>query len=77
MKLEASDGTLPQLFWIDASEAPEYSKSGALLDLRDFLQNNPSVAKAIAGGKDSFEDKQTGQYGLPYQSNVQGFFYNK
>lgn len=77
MKLEASDGTLPQLFWIDASEAPEYSKSGTLLDLKDFLKANPSINKAIGEGKGSFKDKETGQYGLPYQSNVQGFFYNK
>ena len=32
MKLEAEDGTLPDIFWIDASEAPDYAANGYLLD---------------------------------------------
>lgn len=76
MKLAASDGTLPELFWCDASEAPEYSEAEVLLDLSDFLENHTAVDDALAGMEDAFAD-ENGQYGLPYQCNVQGFFYNK
>ena len=33
MKLQAADGTLPEVFWMDASQAPEYAEAGALLDV--------------------------------------------
>ena len=76
MKLEASDGTLPQIFWLDASEAPEYSDSGVLMDLSDFLSENSDIQTALGGMENAFQD-DSGQYGLPYQCNVQGIFYNK
>ena len=76
MKLEASDGTLPQIFWLDASEAPEYSDSGVLMDLSDFLSENSDIQTALGGMENAFQD-DNGQYGLPYQCNVQGIFYNK
>lgn len=76
MKLEASDGTLPQIFWLDASEAPEYSESGVLMDLSDFLSENADIQTALGGMENAFQD-DNGQYGLPYQCNVQGIFYNK
>ncbi len=76
MKLEASDGTLPQIFWLDASEAPEYSDSGILLDLTDFLNANAEIKDALGGMETAFQD-DNGQYGLPHQCNVQGIFYNK
>lgn len=76
MKLQAEDGTLPQIFWIDGAEAPEYSESGALLDLTEFLDENADVKEALGGMEAAFKD-DNGQYGLPYQCNVQGIFYNK
>lgn len=76
MKLEASDGTLPQIFWLDASEAPEYSDFGVLMDLSDFLSENSDIQTALGGMENAFQD-DNGQYGLPYQCNVQGIFYNK
>lgn len=76
MKLEASDGTLPQIFWLDASKAPEYSDSGVLMDLSDFLSENSDIQTALGGMENAFQD-DNGQYGLPYQCNVQGIFYNK
>lgn len=76
MKLQAEDGTLPQIFWIDGAEAPEYSESGALLDLTEFLDENADVKEALGGMEEAFKD-DNGQYGLPYQCNVQGIFYNK
>ena len=76
MQLAAADGTLPEIFWIEASEAPEYSESGLLLDVSDFLSENPEIQEALGGMENAFTD-DNGVYGLPYQSNVQGFFYNK
>lgn len=76
MKLAASDNTLPEIFWLDASGAPEYSNAGVLLDLNDFLNENTEIKAALGGMESAFTD-DNGQYGLPYQCNVQGIFYNK
>lgn len=76
MKLAASDNTLPEIFWLDASEAPEYGNAGVLLDLNDFLNENTEIKDALGGMESAFTD-DNGQYGLPYQCNVQGIFYNK
>lgn len=76
MKLKAEDGTLPQIFWIEGSEAPEYSEAGVLLDLAEFLDENADIKTALGGMEGAFKD-DNGQYGLPYQCNVQGIFYNK
>lgn len=76
MKLQASDGTLPELFWMDSAMAPEFAEAGYLLDLSDFLSANADVDAALdTSVKDAF--KTDLQYGLPYQCNVEGFFYNK
>ena len=76
MKLKAEDGTLPQIFWIEGSEASEYSEAGVLMDLTEFLDENADVKKALGGMEAAFKD-DNGQFGLPYQCNVQGIFYNK
>lgn len=76
MKLKAEDGTLPQIFWIEGSEASEYSEAGVLLDLTEFLDENADVKTALGGMEAAFKD-DNGQFGLPYQCNVQGIFYNK
>ena len=76
MNLAASDNTLPEIFWLDASDAPEYSNAGVLLDLNDFLNENTEIKDALGGMESAFTD-DNGQYGLPYQCNVQGIFYNK
>lgn len=76
MKLKAEDGTLPQIFWIEGSEASEYSEAGVLMDLTEFLDENTDIKDALGGMEAAFKD-DNGQYGLPYQCNVQGIFYNK
>lgn len=76
MKLKAEDGTLPQIFWIEGSEASEYSEAGVLMDLTEFLNENADVKTALGGMEAAFKD-DNGQFGLPYQCNVQGIFYNK
>lgn len=77
MKLAASDGTLPQIFWVEGSQVTEFNEAGVLLDLKDFLNQNADVKKALNGAEKAFQDDKGVQYGLPYQSNVQGIFYNK
>ena len=76
MKLAAQDGTLPEIFWIDASEAPEYAENDLLLDLSDYLASSEAVDTALNGMEDAFNNGSI-QYGVPYQCNVQGIFYNK
>lgn len=76
MQLQATDGTLPELFWMDSAMAPEFAKANYLLDLSDFLSSNANVDAALdASVKEAFKTEI--QYGLPYQCNVEGFFYNK
>lgn len=76
MKLAAQDGSLPEIVHLDSAEAPEYNEAGYLLDMSDFLKENKDIDDVLDGMEDAFNDGKV-QYGLPYQSNVQGFFYNK
>ncbi|MCQ5203282.1 extracellular solute-binding protein [Mordavella massiliensis] len=76
LKLQSTDGTLPDIFWVDAAEAPEYAESGVLMDLSDYLSENTDIDEALNGMEDGYNNGEI-QYGLPYQCNVQGFFYNK
>ena len=46
------------------------------MDLSDFLSENADIQTALGGMENAFQD-DNGQYGLPYQCNVQGIFYNK
>lgn len=73
MKLAAQDGSLPEIVHLDSAEAPEYNEAGYLLDMSDFLKENKDIDDALDGMEDAFNDGKV-QYGLPYQSNVQGFF---
>lgn len=78
MKLEASDGTLPEIFWCDSAQAVDFSDAGYLLDLSDFLSSNKDTDAALDDSmKQAFQTDDGVQYGLPYQANVEGFFYNK
>ena len=76
LKLQSTDGTLPDIFWVEGAEAPEYAESGVLMDLSDYLKENTDIDEALNGMEDSYNNGEI-QYGLPYQCNVQGFFYNK
>ena len=75
MKLAAQDGSLPEIVHLDSAEAPKYNEAEYLLDMSDFLKENKDIDDALDGMEDAFNDGKV-QYGLPYQSNVQGFFYN-
>ena len=76
LKLHSTDGTLPDIFWVEGAQAPEYAESGVLMDLSDYLKENTDIDEALNGMEDSYNNGEI-QYGLPYQCNVQGFFYNK
>lgn len=60
MKLEASDGTLPQVFWVEGSHVTDFNESGVLLDLKDFLKQNPNVKKALNGSEKAFQERLRG-----------------
>lgn len=66
MKLEASDGTLPQVFWVEGSQVTDFNESGVLLDLKDFLKQNPNVKKALNGSEKAFQDDS----GVPVRAAV-------
>ena len=54
---------------------PPYIPTAEIEDLMDEVKlHDPRMA--LDGMEDAFNDGKV-QYGLPYQSNVQGFFYNK
>ncbi len=76
MTLAAQDGTLPEIFWLNSAEASEYVQAELLLDLTSFLAEYGTVSSGFdTSSLDAFNSGI--QYGLPYQSNVEGFFYNK
>ena len=78
MKLAAQAGELPDIFWMDPSVASQFNSSGVLLDLTDFLKAYPNVDKALSENMKTASRSSDGkQYGLPYQSLVTGFWYNK
>lgn len=77
LKLKAVDGTMPELFWVDAAEAPEYMEAEVLLDLNEFLSAYPETDKVLDDSMKVAFRSENMQYGLPYQSNVEGFFFNK
>lgn len=77
MKLAATDGSLPDIFWCLDPAARELASAGHLMDLRDFLNAYPDIEAALPN---SMEDACTQDgilYGLPYQVLVTGFWYNK
>lgn len=77
IKISAQSNSLPDIFWMDSSVALELQKADYLLDLNDFLQTNTKVNTALPENmKSAFSDNGK-QYGLPYQSLVTGFWYNK
>ena len=77
MKAAAQSGTLPDIFWMLPAPALEMANAGLLLDLNDFLKNNPEEAANIFPNMVKNYQKDGMQYGLPYQSLVTGFWYNK
>lgn len=78
MKMAAQADELPDIFWMDASVAPELNEAGLLLDLNGFLKEYSEIGDTLADNmKEASQAEDGAQYGLPYQSLVTGIWYNK
>jgi len=77
MKAAAQAGTLPDVFWMLPAPAREMADAGLLLDLSEFMENNPDEAAGIFPNMVANYQLDGKQYGLPYQSLVTGLWYNK
>jgi raffinose/stachyose/melibiose transport system substrate-binding protein len=77
MKMMAQSGKLPDIFWMLPAPAKEMNQAGLLLDLNEFLKENPEIASNIDPKMLSAYQDGGKQFGLPYQSLVTGLWYNK
>lgn len=76
MEVAAQSGTLPDIFWVYNTLAQPMAQHGDLLDLTPILQSQHLTADFAPNMLDGFKLGSV-QYGLPYQSLVTGFYYNK
>jgi raffinose/stachyose/melibiose transport system substrate-binding protein len=76
MEVAAQSGTLPDIFWVYNTLAQPMAQHGDLLDLTPVLQSLHMTADFAPNMLDGFKQGSV-QYGLPYQSLVTGFYYNK
>lgn len=76
MKLAAESGTLPDVFWNNPGPSEEMYAAGYLMDLGEFLAYD-GEADARIGDKLRSMAKDGAVIGLPYQTMVTGFWYNK
>lgn len=76
MEVAAQSGTLPDIFWVYNTLAQPMAQHGDLLNLTPILQSQHLTSSFAPNMLDGFKTG-TMQYGLPYQSLVTGFYYNK
>jgi raffinose/stachyose/melibiose transport system substrate-binding protein len=76
MEVAAQSGTLPDIFWVYNTLAQPMAQHGDLLNLTPILQSLHLTSKFASNMLDGFKLGDV-QYGLPYQSLVTGFYYNK
>ncbi|RBW70786.1 ABC transporter substrate-binding protein [Bacillus taeanensis] len=77
IKMMAQSDTLPDIFWILPASAKELEEAGMLLDLTDFLNENRGIIEKFHSNMLNPYQLNGSQFGLPYQSLVTGFWYNK
>ncbi|MGM0884445.1 MAG: ABC transporter substrate-binding protein [Bacillota bacterium] len=77
MKMMAQSDTIPDIFWMLPAPAKEMNKAGLLLDLNEFLKENPEIAASIDSKMVNAYQDGGKQFGLPYQALVTGLWYNK
>lgn len=77
IKMMSQSNQLPDIFWMLPSSAEELQDSGMLMDLTDFLVENPKIKESLNESMLNAYNKGGIQYGLPYQPLITGFFYNK
>ena len=76
MEVAAQSGTLPDIFWVYDTLAQPMAQHGDLLNLTPILQSQHLTADFSPNMLDGFKLGSV-QSGLPYQSLVTGFYYNK
>jgi raffinose/stachyose/melibiose transport system substrate-binding protein len=76
MTIAAQSNTLPEIFWVYNSLAQTMVKSNKLLDLTPILSEGGLSSKFAPNMLSGFKSGNV-QYGLPYQTLVTGFYYNK
>src|SRR5699024_6429298 len=67
IKMQSQSGDLPDVFWMLQSSAEELNEAGALMDLSDFLDENPDIADSLRPNMVEASQADSVQYGLPYQ----------
>lgn len=77
IKMAAQTNSLPDIFWMMNAPALELCEGGYLLDLSDFLEEYPDVASTIIPTGLSANQLDGFQFGLPYQTLIEGIWYNK
>ena len=78
MKMAATTGTLPDIFWMIHGVAVEMAKEGFLLDYRDFIENNKDITDNIPSNMTESLTLDNGfVYGLPYTGFIAGLWLNK
>jgi raffinose/stachyose/melibiose transport system substrate-binding protein len=76
MEIAAQTHTLPDIFWVYNSLAAPMSKDGDLLNLTPILTSLGITSDFPSNMLSGYQEGGI-QYGLPYQSLVTGFYYNK
>jgi raffinose/stachyose/melibiose transport system substrate-binding protein len=76
MEIAAQTHTLPDIFWVYNSLAGPMAKNGDLLNLAPVLASLGIVNNFPASMLSGYKEANV-QYGVPYQSLVTGFYYNK
>jgi raffinose/stachyose/melibiose transport system substrate-binding protein len=74
--IAAQSGTLPDIFWVYNALAIPMAKQGELLNLLPILTSLKLTSQFPSNMLSGFRIGGD-QYGLPYQSLVTGFYYNK
>jgi raffinose/stachyose/melibiose transport system substrate-binding protein len=77
IKMMAQSDTLPDIFWVLPATAKELEDAGMLLDLTPFLKSNSTLVENLYPNMLTPYNHNGHQFGLPYQSLVTGFWYNK
>lgn len=73
----ASGGTLPDVFWMHSNTAQMYMENGILLDLTDYIANDPDVDKAnYYEGVWNLYSSDGKQYALPKDHDTIALLYN-
>lgn len=77
IKMMSQSNKLPDVFWMLPASAKELEEADMLMDLTEFIDENPEIKTSLKENMLSTYNNNGKQYGLPYQPLVTGFFYNK